>query len=376
MSIPRAVATALAPLAAPLLLGCATVRPSVRDGSVPTYAFFLDRNHAFLASPREGVMYEAQIAPHFLLTQSVERALARVDDTLPPRWRRGTSLAFTPLIRLRQLSETSSPVKTPSFMPKVTAQWIWARRERAAFVDTTRGYSPVRLADVQLVVGHYSNGQAGCLFANRERSQTDPDECVLRPGADPASREINRVDGDFSTHYVRLGADWRRLHVDATRREWLAYGGGASLEQHVPASVIPGGMEEALRDVYGSRRAAAQAEVVLRDSALLARAGLRALGGATRATVYAERAFGAADWVPTSRWSAEVAHTFDRAFGVGLFVRRHQGQDYYNLGFARRLNAWQFGATIDLERRAFFDRPPRALPGRTLPPSSRPTPDR
>ena len=64
----------------------------------------------------------------------------------------------------------------------------------------------------------------------------------------------------------------------------------------------------------------------------------------------------------SARWSAELAHTVDRAFGLGVFFRRHQGQDYYNLGFARRLNASQYGVTFDLERRAFFDRPARALP--------------
>jgi hypothetical protein len=125
-------------------------------------------------------------------------------------------------------------------------------------------------------------------------------------------------------------------------------------------------MSDELRAVYGNRRVAAQAEVLVRDSAALhalhALRSLRVLGGSSRLTLYGERALGAATWAPHARWSAEVAHTFDRAFGFGVFFRRHQGQDYYNLGFARRLNASQYGITFDLERRAFFDRPARTLP--------------
>jgi hypothetical protein len=358
--------TPRAALLAVALAGCATVRPNVRDGSVPTYSFFLDRDRAFFAAPSRGVLYEGEIAPNFLLHQSFDAAFRHVSDTGRARGRRGTSVAFTPLVRLRQLRDSSAPVRAPSFMPKVTAQWLWARRERGAFFDPTRPYSPVQFLEVETVVGHYSNGQAGCAYTDQHHNPADFDDCLPHhDDAHTVRHEINGVDGDFSTHYVRLGANWRRLLVDSTRREWLAYGAGGSFEQHVPGRLVGGGMSDELRAVYGSRRLAAQAEVLVRDSA-----ALHPLGGSSRVTLYAERALGAATWVPHARWWLEVAHTFDRAFGFGVFFRRHQGQDYYNLGFARRLNASQYGITFDLERRAFFDRPARTLP--SLPSAPRP----
>jgi hypothetical protein len=354
----------VAACAAAPLAGCSTVRPSIRDGTTPTYSLFLDRNYAFLNHPDDGAMYEAQVAPNFALSQSTDRAFGRV--YAERRWHKATALTVTPLVRLRQLGDSSSPVRSPSFMPKLTAQWLWARRDRRAFFDSaTQSFSPVQLVGIQAIAGHHSNGQAGCFYANRERDPRDFDRCILRPGADPDSRSLNEVDGDFSTHYLRVGGDWRRVHVDATARERLAYGASASAEQHVPAGVVGGGLSDEQRTLYGSRRLAASGEVVWRDSAALAALPgwirpLRALGGAARLTAYGERALGVGDGVPASRWSVEAAHTFDRAFGLGLFVRRHQGQNYLNIAFTRRLDAWQFGATIDLERRAHFRRPARA----------------
>ena len=59
------------------------------------------------------------------------------------------------MVKIRMfINETSSPVRTPSYMPKVTGQLFFFKLRQ------TR----VHLWSILGTVGHHSNGQAGCLF--------------------------------------------------------------------------------------------------------------------------------------------------------------------------------------------------------------------
>lgn len=99
----------------------------------------LERSNIFLNVPngRTHTAYEAQLAPSFAFRQSLPRANARVFDS-QQRAHFATSLTFTMLVRLRQTTESSSPVRTPSYMPKLTFQLFRVKRADAATVAEVR----------------------------------------------------------------------------------------------------------------------------------------------------------------------------------------------------------------------------------------------
>src|SRR4030095_3269960 len=97
-------------------------------------------------------------------------------------------------VRLRMFDSRSAPVRTPSYMPKGTFSGLMFRREPTV---GTRG-SRVGLWAGQITVGHHSNGQDGCLFTT--------DVLVNEDCVGPADlQQINRINGSFSTNYVRIG---------------------------------------------------------------------------------------------------------------------------------------------------------------------------
>jgi hypothetical protein len=83
-------------------------------------------------------------------------------------------MAITAKIRLRMLSGPSEPVKTPSFMPRIT--YYWWRAGEASSLTSASYYS--------LMLSHHSNGQDGPFY--------NPDG------------SINTDTGSFSTNYFEL----------------------------------------------------------------------------------------------------------------------------------------------------------------------------
>src|SRR6185503_9687726 len=92
--------------------------------------------------------------------------------------------AFTadliPQYRVRQLDRNtpSSPVRTPSFMPKLLVQWLWATHKQKpqtgiVLVDQLT----IFIQEVQFTVGHYSNGQDGCFLASQRPDTLDDNHC-------------------------------------------------------------------------------------------------------------------------------------------------------------------------------------------------------
>lgn len=315
----------------------------------------LERSNIFLNIPngKTHTAYEAQLAPSFAFRQSLPRANARVFDS-PQRAHFATSLTFTMLVRLRQTTESSSPVRTPSYMPKLTFQLFRVKRADAAPVTEIRAGSAVSMLTTQLTVGHYSNGQDGCLFENQEKVD---DDCVTVGGGPPTVLQVNRRDGSFSTNYIQVGQYFRRmllnpdlptedLSAPAVRSSSI----GIAARLHRPLSGIPSGMTKELRDLYGTTQVMAVAERLERKQR-----GIFGLGpGQMRIEAFAEYLVGGPDEVPPVRLSVEIARTYDRKGGWGAFARYYYGQDYYNLGFLTTLSVLQFGLIVDQERLPTF----------------------
>jgi len=241
------------------------------------------------ASVAAPIYLEGRIAPNIFLNS--ERG----------RW----AVELTPKIRLRIFKAESSPVWSPSFMPRATV-YFW--RDRAWDFSQHR---PGTFYSAR--ISHHSNGQAGDFFT--------------------ADGDINHVDGSFSTNFFELG-----LHR-------LFFGGpgptggfgivSLSWEQHVRI-----GRTEELNGRYSTSRINIRTdymypsevlkEVDLDISLLLGSvAGWSALDG--------------------HRITAELTGRFapPQLRDATLFAKGYVGQDYYNIRFDQSVALLQIGLSID-----------------------------
>ena len=230
-------------------------RPVIRPDS--TYFF----NHV----PRSDLVFEGQIAPRIIILDSIADAAGRVLDG-GAHW--GWQVSTTPMVKLRMFDETSSPVRTPSYMPKGNIQFVRMRNLSRADKDDEAGRykGPVEMWLIDTIpFGHHSNGQNGCLFT--EQSRNSEGECVAAAGTIP--RTVNKIDGSFSTNYVEAALFYGRMYLApgadaqeyATAWEWRG-GGGVQLN---PSGFLGGGIDDELKDLYGQTRFFVESMAARRD---------------------------------------------------------------------------------------------------------------
>lgn len=295
------------------------------------------------------LIFEAQIAPDIRIIDNFDRALVRVLDKDRPRVFAYTVFG-TFLTRLRMFDEDSNPVRTPSYMPKGTVQFAWLKNRASADAsDPAFLKGPIDMWLFQAIpFGHHSNGQNGCLFVGQVRIDG---ECEPQPPPATGAADVNRENGSFSTNYIRLGLEYRRLYTDGddpvdlralTRREW-GLGGGVEFN---PSGYIGGSISDTLKPLYGATRfhltgdlAAAnwRAPVKLLDRINCGRAW------ASGTVTFITDAASTVDNVTTSLEAACLPAGWG---GSGLFVRYYRGQDYYNASFLENINRLQFGVTF------------------------------
>jgi hypothetical protein len=325
-------------------------------------ALFLDRSYVVRMDPDRGLLYEAQPAVPLYLHSGIRELYSGLRDP-DPSWSGGTMLVLVPMFRIRQLTDKeapSSPVRLPSFMPKLTAQYVAARRI-GGYVHASEVEYPLSamILGISGSFGHYSNGQAGCFRANELVKPDGSGDCIVDPNAAPGADTLNTVDGSFSTWYLQAQTHIRFAHyTDSLPLFTFTIHGG--VDWH-PAFLEPiGGMDSALAMVYGRIRPFGGAELMRRSqwgcpsSALLA--WLPCGYGRVRTSMSAEYIPTHPAGISSVATTSELAWTFSRWAGLGPIVRLHTGQDYYNIALGHELNVLQFGFTFDLER----DQPIRA----------------
>jgi len=281
---------------------------------------FLGNTYIFRNVPVSDIRFEADIQPNLVVQQNFADKLV-IEESLTGRPRYAFSISGSPRVRLRMIEAHSAPVRTPSYMPKGTFTGLFFRGESGERVG---------LWAAMVTVGHHSNGQDGCLFttdvqvtdANGERSCVGP----------PDLTKINRIDGSFSTNFVKVGARYRR--------EWLerispdeqigrrALTIGVDVQQHFHT-------DPRIKPFYGTTRAEASVFVATRIPRLCRS---RLSTGVT--VIYVG---GPPDTVGPVAIQADGACTFTNEGGWGLFGRFYGGQDYYNLAFAESIQRVQFG---------------------------------
>lgn len=279
---------------------------------------------------------EILTVPHFELNEPEKDAKGQSREA------KGCTLILTPRFTIRQQKGGSSPVRTPTFNPMVEFN-----RHRLEF-RVANDQSILPHADLETTffrIGHYSNGQAGCLYANQTYDAAGK-TCLPQVFTDT----LNTTDGSFSTHYIELGSTVSTIDFDAT-----------GLERHLFASTISGrwnpggyiakggGMDAGLAATYG--RVSIDGGLTVRK-----RSGdLRGWSGRQwEVALDGEWAFPRSSPYGIFRTSAEASMTIPQMYGFGIAARYVRGWDYYNVAYGHLMtNPKQrvtFGIILDHSR--------------------------
>jgi len=325
-----------------LLLATAPMAASAQGADDPWVRAYYNLERSHIDHPfGRGLIFEAQIAPQLVVAQSVHALFAEGRAVRDGASHWAYSLSVSPMVRLRMIDDASQPVRTPSYMPHLVAQLFRIRNRSRAARESKRLAGPYEMITLQARLSHHSNGQDGCLYTTQVKRPTGPKrfECTFLPGYGPDPAAINRLDGSFSKNFVRGGVFYRRLYVpaggDRVRTTWYA---GATIETHHSFLVnwIPGRIPDDQRALYGSWSWRALA-------GLARRAGGRRWEGGHFLDVTYQRYPDASSRIPRWSLSIEYARNFRRFGGWGVYARYFYGQDYYNLGFGRRLKRFSLG---------------------------------
>jgi hypothetical protein len=281
--------------------------------------------------------FEADIVPNFVIRQNFFDVIGAEEGNRLRRgqseWRWAWSVVGVPMVKLRMfVNDPSAPVRTPSYMPKGTGQ-IFLFKPRPNRVD---------LLAFQATLGHHSNGQDGCLFANQ--STTASGECAPVPPADKTYVEPNRRDGSFSTNYLHIGARFRWVglaepSIEGERTSDRDATVGLDVEVNPTEFLGGAGINAELKSRYGGTRWTVFGGGALKNVSLCYR-----LEGKASAKFIP----GHGESVPAVAGSFEGQCLF-RDTNWGVFVRYYLGQDYYNLAFQDNVRRIQVGATYSQE---------------------------
>jgi hypothetical protein len=273
---------------------------------------------------RSPSLFEGAVLPHFVIVKS--RKLPG-DAENAHRW----ALLFTPGIRIRMMHSPSDRARAPSYMPRLDFQKLFVQ---------DNGNS-VNVWEWHAGIGHHSNGQSGCPFADQASTGGD---CVPQVSAgDLNIREVNYRFGGFSTNDVRGGIAFRHNRVNRdgqTRRDWSAlveyqreFGTDIDLRPYYSQNRIHGTFTLGWKDLPWTSRLRTEINVGLAMDRPLKK---------------------------VARWnlSPQVAWFPRSQVALGLFVRLYHGQDYYNIRFSDNISH-RVQVGIEFEQDGFLKFTPR-----------------
>jgi hypothetical protein len=249
----------------------------VRANLEPAYIAY-----PFSISGLDPLIFESNVVAHFVVNR--------------PSW--PFAVVLSPKIVVRMFNENSSPVKSPSYMPRVTA-YFWFQNE--LLPDKPTFYGSVMLS-------HHSNGQAGDFF--------------------DANGAINHDSGSFSTNYLEFSAYGTRFFGP-----WFGWS-SLSLEWH------PGFNEDPeLKGRYGLVRAHF-ASTLLANLPLKGQLNLRLSAILDHFLKTSQQR-----WVrELERFPISLRYTITvPGIDLGLYLGYYFGHDYYNIYFDRVIHTLQLG---------------------------------
>lgn len=288
-------------------------------------ANFSRSSRIFVTSPpaRGTVIFEADVNPDIPVAGFKSHHWGR------PFWH---LLNFAPQLRLRMYKTDSSPVRSPSYMPRVdlyTMTRLHVGARRTTWIGT------------QLTVGHHSNGQDGCTFTSQDGNFDLSDgrrigDCVEVPGR---VRELNHLNGSFGLNFVRLALPIYAYDTDAARHPRSSH----FLRPSVDLGTFSEDLDTA--PIYPRRRVALEyryEHLVEFDLPITFGTGSREhivglwLEGVRRFGVE-DPSFFPGGWSGQQfALEAEVSIA-ERASGLGIFLSGYVGRDYYNIAFDEQI---------------------------------------
>jgi hypothetical protein len=227
------------------------------------------------------LVFESDVVAHFMVTR--------------PSW--PIAFVLTPKIVVRMFREKSVPVKTPSYMPRISA-YFWFQPQLTA---TPTFYGSVTLS-------HHSNGQSGPFF--------------------DMNGDINHETGSFSTNYLEFTA-----YATGFKGPWFGWT-ALSLEVHPSFSE-----NNELNGRYGQWR-------LHFATTLLANLPLRGeVSLQLSAILDSFMKTSKSAWVrELERFPISLRYTITiPGIDLGIYVGYYFGHDYYNIYFDRVIHTVQIG---------------------------------
>jgi hypothetical protein len=237
--------------------------------------------HPFSLHGVPPLIFECSIAPHFFVHTG--------------EW--PFAFVLTPKILLRMFNENSSPVRSPSFMPRVSV-FVWFQQR---LTGTPTFYGSVTLS-------HHSNGQTGPFFAD--------------------DGSVNHQDGSFSTNFL----DFAVYGTGFTGR-FLGWS-SLSLQWH------PGfNQDPELKGRYGLVRLNL-ATTIVADLPLHGQVNLRV----SAILDDFQRASKTATLRALERFPFSLSYSMTvPGIDLGVYLGYYIGHDYYNIWFDRVIHTIQIG---------------------------------
>ena len=237
--------------------------------------------HPFGIAGIPSIIFECNLTPHFFVRQQ--------------SW--PFAIVLTPKVVLRMFNEESTPVRSPSFMPRISA-YFWFQQ--------TVSRTPAFYGSVTL--SHHSNGQAGPFFGE--------------------DGQINHEDGSFSTNFFEFTA-----YATGFAKGFLGWS-SLGLQWH------PGFNEDPeLRDRYGLLRINL-ASTLVADLPFHGQVNLRISAILDEFQTSSENEF----VQELERFPVSIAYAMTvPGIDLGVYASYYVGHDYYNLYFDRLIHVIQLG---------------------------------
>lgn len=242
------------------------------------------------------LLFEADIAPHFVLA-----------------WR-NHGFVFTPKVLFRMFNDStdSAPIRTPSFMPRLT-WYYWGFRPSA---------DRDRLDFISVTLSHHSNGQAGPFYFSD-------------------TSEPNTLDGSFSTNFIEVTHHRAYGAAPALQATWLRYG----LRVHIPFNEDRELRDPEGDDEYGRYRLLLGGQ----RRGILPIFPSFELPFIVRAEYFyiLDKHFQGKPFFSSGRLGLSLTwiSVIPAAESLGFFVNFYAGQDYYNIWYKQYLTILRVGFT-------------------------------
>lgn len=244
----------------------------------------------------EPLMFEANVNPSFVVRKRKDSRLMAV---------------LTAQITIRMYNEDSYPVKTPSYIPQISAYYLVGAKNSAD------------QSTIFVKMGHHSNGQDGSFY--------------------DADGNINLQAGNFATNFFEMG--WVKTDYSSNLKAEKIF--KTSLEVHPRSWML-----QELHGQYSGLRWHNSFLAYKLPLKMGPRGSIKANFSLKAETIWSLDSLNDWDTFNIKRLNASLTFYYHPKFleDIGFFVRYYHGMDYYNIYFQHRLDVVRFGIMTELLR--------------------------